>query len=521
MRMIIPGIVGLLLTATVEPAPPKPADLAIQAREILHRRCFECHDGTPRGKAGLNVLDHVQLLDGGRKLVLPGRPDRSRLLELIEDGSMPQKAQARLPEAERQILRAWVNAGAPPFFRSHSESYVLARILEDARRLGPGDRPYVRYLSLHHLLTASEPRTDLDAHRAALERLVQHLAKAGAAALTAVEPTETVFRLDLRRLGWHEPLLSGKPGRAPLQPLRLNRFDLLLLDYPYAVLPDNSDDYAALGKEFLEQAQQVRPIPVVRGDWFIDTVLSLLGKPAAADSVLDRSRRLFEKPLDLAAAQAELDWARPLDELQKTLALPAFEKLALLAGGGVVRRDTWETQFAPLVRQLRLGTPVLPLDNPARPDYPPEPPFRLQLSAQDPKEKAARTRFAPGDQVQIVVESERDLYIEVIWTTARGKAYVLNLGNRLVKAGQAVRLGPVDKSAYTIGDDRGKEQITLFACEAALLNEEKDFPAGEVLQGKELPERVVHPFYAGWYDHPPRRLDPARMVKKTITIEIR
>src|SRR5262249_41096570 len=161
-----------------------------------------------------------------------------------------------------------------------------------------------------------------------------------------------------------------------------------------------------------------------------------------------------------------------------------------------------EMQFGPLVCQLKLGTPVLPLDRPTYLDYPPEPPFRLQLSAQDPKEKVARTQFAPKDQMQIVVESERDLYIELIWTTAQGKAYILNLGNRVVKAGQAVRLGPADKIAYTIGDDLGKEQITLFACEASVLGDEKDFPAGEVFQGKELSERVVHPSYAG-------RLDPA------------
>ena len=62
----------------------------------------------------------------------------------------------------------------------------------------------------------------------------------------------------------------------------------------------------------------------------------------------------------------------------------------------------------------------------------------------------------------------------------------------------------------------GREQIALLAGE-------ETFPAGQVLRGKGLTDRVVHPFYEfrKQNGHYVLAYDPARLVKKTITIETR
>jgi mono/diheme cytochrome c family protein len=97
----------------------KAEDEAGRVREILTRNCFECHGQHPgKIRKNLNILDYQQLLNPERKIVVPGDPDNSRLIQRIADGSMPpEEVETRLPrvtETELIILRDWVLGGAPP-----------------------------------------------------------------------------------------------------------------------------------------------------------------------------------------------------------------------------------------------------------------------------------------------------------------------------------------------------------------------------------------------------------------------
>jgi mono/diheme cytochrome c family protein len=90
------------------------------AREILQRNCSECHDRAGAAvKKNFNVLNHAALLDPQRRIVVPGSPDNSRLIQRIADGSMPpEEEETRLPrlsETELAILTDWIAGGAPPF----------------------------------------------------------------------------------------------------------------------------------------------------------------------------------------------------------------------------------------------------------------------------------------------------------------------------------------------------------------------------------------------------------------------
>lgn len=65
------------------------------------------------------VLDRQSLLDQTRTMIVAGAPDHSRLVQRIEDDSMPPEEDEvclpRVSEAERLVLRKWIAAGAPPF----------------------------------------------------------------------------------------------------------------------------------------------------------------------------------------------------------------------------------------------------------------------------------------------------------------------------------------------------------------------------------------------------------------------
>ncbi|MFG0305660.1 MAG: PSD1 and planctomycete cytochrome C domain-containing protein [Phycisphaerales bacterium JB040] len=85
-------------------------------REILERRCLECHGGEER-KSGLSFADgETFALGGGRgPAVDAGDPGASRLLHVIgyADPELAMPPGGKLPEGEIELLRAWVEAGAP------------------------------------------------------------------------------------------------------------------------------------------------------------------------------------------------------------------------------------------------------------------------------------------------------------------------------------------------------------------------------------------------------------------------
>lgn len=97
----------------------KALEQAPLVREILERNCFACHgQNSRRAKKDLNILDHRQLLDSARRIVVAGAPENSRLLQRIADGSMPpeeeEKRLPRLSEMELTTLTDWIRGGAPP-----------------------------------------------------------------------------------------------------------------------------------------------------------------------------------------------------------------------------------------------------------------------------------------------------------------------------------------------------------------------------------------------------------------------
>ncbi len=133
-------------------------------RRILSRKCFACHgpDGKSRkGDLRLDTADGATADLGGYRAVLPGQPDRSRLIDRIEsddpDEVMPPPDSGRgLSDDEKRLLREWIAEGAeyeihwsfiPPrkgalpevrqrdWPRHPLDHFVLARL--EAVRLGP------------------------------------------------------------------------------------------------------------------------------------------------------------------------------------------------------------------------------------------------------------------------------------------------------------------------------------------------------------------------------------------------
>jgi hypothetical protein len=273
-------------------------DLAIRARAILETYCLECHKGD-KPRPTLAILDHKALIakDAPVSFVNLLNPARSQVIEFIEDGSMPPGGRPRPTPAELVALKEWVKAQAPRFPPAFDDHTTLEVMLDDWAAQPQDDRPHLRYLSFANLVREGRAH-DL----AETESRLQKALLAGSGKLVAppepVDDTATLFRLDLRKLGWNAIDLfvrvekdQPRDNTYPIIP-----YDLILLEDPHTDtgLVGEKDALAVRLKEFLKTTDQLRPVPFLRGEWVAEVLGP--GKPLTAD---------LRSLVDLAAARAK------------------------------------------------------------------------------------------------------------------------------------------------------------------------------------------------------------------------
>ena len=96
------------LAALPEPtvAPNASSSFVADIAPILVQRCGRCHVNRSRGDFTAKSFD--SLMDSTH--VSPGKPDTSRLIEVIEEGSMPPNG--NIPAKEVAALKLWIQTGA-------------------------------------------------------------------------------------------------------------------------------------------------------------------------------------------------------------------------------------------------------------------------------------------------------------------------------------------------------------------------------------------------------------------------
>lgn len=88
---------------------------------LLKSKCFACHGEDPKKiKGELNMLTREGLLKGGEnsdKVLVPGNADGSSMFVAVtwkdKDLEMPPKENDRLKPEQIELVRAWIDAGAP------------------------------------------------------------------------------------------------------------------------------------------------------------------------------------------------------------------------------------------------------------------------------------------------------------------------------------------------------------------------------------------------------------------------
>jgi hypothetical protein len=84
--------------------------------KIFHRECVVCHSGSsPPLGVRLDSYDHV--IAGGQTgpVIIPGKPNKSELVERIKGTEQPRMPFGKPPlsESEIELIVRWVKQGAP------------------------------------------------------------------------------------------------------------------------------------------------------------------------------------------------------------------------------------------------------------------------------------------------------------------------------------------------------------------------------------------------------------------------
>ncbi|MEX2261431.1 MAG: PSD1 and planctomycete cytochrome C domain-containing protein [Bryobacteraceae bacterium] len=105
--MLVVVALGLRLAAA-------PVDFEKNVLPVLNARCSKCH-GPKLRMAGLDLHEASLVLRGSDNgpVIVKGSADGSLLVKRIVDGSMPPGKEVKLTGEEIDVIRRWVDAGAP------------------------------------------------------------------------------------------------------------------------------------------------------------------------------------------------------------------------------------------------------------------------------------------------------------------------------------------------------------------------------------------------------------------------
>jgi hypothetical protein len=96
-------------------------------RPLLAKNCYTCHTEARAGGLQMDHRDGMMRGDKDGPVVVPGKPDQSRLIQAIRyTGSVKMPPSGKLPDEEIAILESWVRDGAVWGHASGSSSKVPA-----------------------------------------------------------------------------------------------------------------------------------------------------------------------------------------------------------------------------------------------------------------------------------------------------------------------------------------------------------------------------------------------------------
>src|SRR5260370_27373165 len=105
---------GIALAAIAVPADAQRAPLfKSEIMPVLEKNCVMCHSDKQK-MAGLDLSSFSGMMAGSSSgpVIAPGKPERSMLWKMIENGQMPQGG--KLTAGEKQLIHSYIELGRFP-----------------------------------------------------------------------------------------------------------------------------------------------------------------------------------------------------------------------------------------------------------------------------------------------------------------------------------------------------------------------------------------------------------------------
>jgi serine/threonine-protein kinase len=255
-------VLALVSSALPAFAADEQAKLAEQGVKILKTYCHRCH-GVNYEVPGFDVLNRDILLarrEGIGSYISAGKPEESLLWQRIAiNGDMPPSGEPEPSAPEKELLKKWIEAGAPfPTAEGRPFKSDLSVIEDIGRHLSvvpEQERKFKRFFTFTNLHNNKSLGDEiLRQHRAALSKLVNSLSwKTRIVLPVAIDAEETILQIDLRSYGWDKIGVWNDVEKA-------YPYALKYTDHPSPEMRDAARRLLELtGGETLW----------VRGDWFV------------------------------------------------------------------------------------------------------------------------------------------------------------------------------------------------------------------------------------------------------------
>jgi len=116
------------LTSSAVAAPPAASIYETDIQPLLVARCGRCHaNGKTKGKLDLGSLAGIQQGSESGAVVVPGKPNKSLLVEVLSEGAMPPDGKNRPTAAEVARITDWVRRGARTRYGAFSVKATLTQ----------------------------------------------------------------------------------------------------------------------------------------------------------------------------------------------------------------------------------------------------------------------------------------------------------------------------------------------------------------------------------------------------------
>jgi hypothetical protein len=183
---------------------------------LIDQHCVSCHDEPDRGGSVPGVTQIEWLVTEG--WLTPGSSDDSPLLVGFQNGHA-QLGRRGPTIGEVALVKAFVDQLAFAEGGCQAPDYLdtdaaLATMARDIASLPAGDRPFTRYLSVAYASNDGGCGWALEDERQALFAAVNGVSTAEAiSAPVPIEPSELIYRVDVRNYAWDRPIdIDGDGG---------------------------------------------------------------------------------------------------------------------------------------------------------------------------------------------------------------------------------------------------------------------------------------------------------------------